>query len=159
MTTIVARPGLLVADTQYTTPWGCEYRTKIFTVEGSELFSQGLWAAAGDDAVTPFLKSLIRPDSTPVSLANALRNKAGDIDASMLWVSNSYVWYFSTDGDAVEYTDWTAIGSGAGYARAYLTQEDWSGNGGHFALAAMAMRAAVYLDPYTGGDIEERLVK
>lgn len=163
MTTIIARPGLLFADTQCTTLSGCEYQSKIFKAPARrqspiDYWQDGFWAVSGDAGGRTLLVSLLRATKFLEQLALSFREKAKGIDASALWCLRDRVWYLDTDAVLQSFTEWTAIGSGSPYAKAYLHTEKWGGSDGYRALGMLAMNVAKDLDPYTGGETEERLV-
>ena len=158
MTTIIARPGLLMADTLYTYPDGSQYRSKIFTGTAAP-FDKGLWAGSGDDAILPTFRHLQKNKGVQCVDMLAMKllkvGKEHEFDSSFVWVLPDCVWLLDTDGNAVRYTDWVVLGSGGCFAKSYLAMEQWSGeDDNHKALAELAMKAAFHLDPHTGGKVE-----
>jgi hypothetical protein len=161
MTTVIARPGMVMADTQYTTDYGCEYRSKIFETKGK------IWCGSGDISMESVFAGLISSKKTYPKIAWELRNLrttgvASDdtfgIDAAFVIVGKNVVHYLDTNGAYMVYKDWVTLGSGSKYARAYLENDLFHTAVQPMHLADMAMRMAKKLDPYTGGEIEIRRV-
>jgi len=159
MTTAIARPGLLIVDTQWLGENGCEYRSKIFSpAQPGKFGSEGFWTMAGEACAVTLLRHVVSRSTTVQDIAYKLRKEAeGKVDTAFLWVRPSRVHYIDTFGCATDYTEWIAIGSGAGYARVYLECERWPLDDDEI-LGRMAMKAAVKLDPHTGGEIEVRRI-